>query len=125
MNARGFATGRHGRAVAWRYRAVVALAMLVMALRIGSTWTAFNDVIDEPYHIGAGIAMYEAGRHVYGIQHPPLPRLVGALALADARATRDAPEGWPRVDDLHAFEIGHRALLNGPRDYWDTLVRAR
>ena len=104
---------------------VVVLAMLVMALRIASTWRVFNDVIDEPYHIGAGIAMYEAGRHVYGIQHPPLPRLVGALPLVRSEVLSGEAELGRRADDLRAFDVGHRALLAGRLGYWDALVRAR
>ncbi len=100
--------------------------MLVMALRIGSTWRTFNDVIDEPYHLGAGVAMYEAGRHVYGVQHPPLPRLVGALPLVVTGADfSNAAKSDNVIDDLSAFNVGHRALLDGPLPYWEALVRAR
>ena len=104
---------------------LVVLAMVVMALRIGSTWTTFNDVIDEPYHLGAGIAMYDAGRHVYGIQHPPLPRLVGALPLVVRNVESGDAQIGQRVDDLRAFEVGHRALLGPAMRYWDALERAR
>jgi hypothetical protein len=52
-----------------------------MVARIVSTYHVFSDVIDEPYHIGAGVGMYMSGRHAYGVQHPPLPRLVAALPL--------------------------------------------
>ena len=105
---------------------VVVAAMLVMAVRIGAAWRTFNDVIDEPYHIGAGVAMYEAGRHVHGIQHPPLPRLVGALPLiASGVDYPDIAEVGKVVEDLEAFNTGHWALLESQRPYWDVLVRAR
>ena len=108
-----------------RYPLVVAAAMLLMSLRIGATWRTFSDVIGEPFHIGAGLAMYQAGRHVYGIQHPPLPRLIGALPLVRSGVTSGEADAGRRVDDLHAFEVGHRALLDGRLGYWDALVRAR
>jgi hypothetical protein len=119
MNAARKRLGRH-------YPLIVALAMFVMALRIGATWRVFNDAIDEPYHIGAGVAMYEARRHIYGIQHPPLPRLVGALPLVVRSGVNSGEAGLGRrVDDLRAFEVGHRVLLAGPLGYWDALLRAR
>src|SRR5687767_6115266 len=102
---------------------VVVAATLVMALRIGATWRTFNDDIDEPYHIGAGIAMYETGRHVHGIQHPPLSRLVGVLPLVPGGV--NYPETPTAIHDLRAFDVGHWALMDGPVPYWDALVRAR
>ena len=56
-------------------------AIALMVGRIVSMHQVFSDVIDEPYHIGAGVGMYMSGRHAYGGQHPPLPRLVAALPL--------------------------------------------
>ena len=60
---------------------VVSAAIAVMIAHIVATYHVFNDVIDEPYHIGAGVGMFQSGRHTYGVQNPPLPRLAGALPL--------------------------------------------
>jgi hypothetical protein len=105
--------------------AIVAGAVVVMCLRVASTWTAFNDTIDEPYHIGAGVAMIEAKRHVYGIQHPPLPRLVAAIPLVLSGVRSGDPNLGAETSDLAGFDVGHRVLSKGELPYWSALVRAR
>ncbi len=107
------------------YPAIVIAAAVVMAIRIGAVWHVFNDIIDEPYHLGSGVAALEAKRHVYGIQHPPLPRLVAALPLYVAGVrSGDAMLGQV-VDDLRAFEVGHDVLMRGRLPYWVALILAR
>lgn len=96
-----------------------------MALRIAATWHVFNDVIDEPYHIGSGLAMLQGHRHVYGIQHPPLPRVVAAVPLYLAGVRCTDPKLGTIVDDLRGFDIGHEVLLRGRYSYWQTLIMAR
>jgi hypothetical protein len=105
---------------------ITSLAIIVMIARLVSTYQVFNDVIDEPYHIGAGIGMFESKRHAFGIQHPPLPRLVGALPLVLAGVGDEIARGTTTIQpDLSAFEVGHRVLLRGELSYWSALTRAR
>lgn len=105
---------------------ITTLAILVMVARIVSTCHIFNDVIDEPYHIGAGVGMFEARRHAFGIQHPPLPRLVGALPLVWSGVGDDVARNTREVQpDLTAFEVGHRVLMHSDLPYWSVLTRAR
>lgn len=105
---------------------ITAVAILVMLARIVLTYHAFNDVIDEPYHIGAGVGMLDSGRHIFGIQHPPLPRIVGAVPLVLSGVHDDIARQTTTVQpDLSAFEVGHRVLMHGKLPYWSALTRAR
>jgi len=105
---------------------ITAVAILVMLARIAVTYGVFNDVIDEPYHIGAGVGMLDSGRHVFGIQHPPLPRIVGAIPLVLSGVHDDIARQTTSIQpDLSAFEVGHRVLMHGKLPYWSALTRAR
>jgi hypothetical protein len=108
------------------YPVLSAAAIVVMVARIVSTYGVFNDTIDEPYHIGAGIGLYEARKHIHGVQHPPLPRLVGALPLVLSGVGSPQDRGIKTVQiDLVAFQVGHAALLRSELPYWSVLTRAR
>src|SRR5690349_6067616 len=93
---------------AWRRRcsaAVVALAIVIMIARIVSTYQVFSDTTDEPYHVGAGVALYEAHKHVQGTQTPPLPRLVAGLPLVLGGVESPADRGRTTVqNDIDAFD---------------------
>lgn len=107
-------------------RWVVLLAMAIMVARIVPTYTVFNDTIDEPYHLGAGLCLLQTGKLWRGYQHPPLTRLLAALPvyLSGVRDTADRNLRKYR-DDVSAFDVGHPALLNSDIGYWQVLTRAR
>jgi hypothetical protein len=105
---------------------LVGVAIAVMVVRIGLTWRVFSDVIDEPYHIGAGVSMYEARKLVRGIQSPPLPRLVGALPLMLSGIRWPQDRGLTTIQtDLNAFDVGKPVLSQSQLSYWSVLTRAR
>lgn len=121
-----FARGERSSSRHWFWPALTTTAIVVMSARIIATYPVFNDTVDEPYHIGAGMGMLESGRHVHGVQHPPLARLVAAIPLwlrgvRSPEARGDDSAQW----DLVAFEIGHRVLLNSSLQYWSALTTAR
>ncbi|WP_428936961.1 glycosyltransferase family 39 protein [Fontivita pretiosa] len=110
----------------WIHPTIILVAIVVMVARIGSTWPIFNDTVDEPYHLGSGVALLEARRHVHGIQHPPLARLVAAIPLWLSGVR--LPEPWRDSTihaDIDAFDVGDRLLMHGPWPYGTMLTRAR
>src|SRR3954470_11281880 len=110
----------------WIYPTLTAIAVFVMVARVVSTYHVFNDTVDEPYHIGAGIGMLEARKHIEGTQHPPLARLVAAIPLYLSGVEYPPDRGVKTVQwDLTAFEIGHDILLHSKLPYWSALTRAR
>src|SRR5262252_8844463 len=110
----------------WIYPTLTVAAVVVMVVRIVSTYHVFNDTLDEPYHIGAGIGLLEAKKHIEGTQHPPLARMIAAIPLYRSGVEYPADRGNRTVQwDLNAFNIGHAALVKGPLPYWSVLTRAR
>src|SRR4051812_11450020 len=108
------------------YPTLTAAAIVVMVLRIVSTYHVFNDTIDEPYHIGAGIGLLEAKKHIEGTQHPPLARMIAAIPLYLSGVEYPRDRGLKIVQwDLTAFDIGHHVLLHSKLPYWSVLTRAR
>jgi hypothetical protein len=107
-------------------RAVAALAAAVALLRVALSIPVFTNTVDEPFHIAAGVALWDVGKHTLGVEHPPLPRLVAALPLylsgvrlpADARdcTVRSEPETLAR---------GTRILFESALSYEQVLDRAR
>lgn len=109
------------------YPWIAAIAVVVMLARCWDTTRHFSHTWDEPYHIGAAVALYESHRHVVDITHPPLPWLVAGIPLKlsgieapelrSIRAARKLQDSWqPGRDILFAA---------GPEHYWKVLTRAR
>src|SRR3954451_12143478 len=110
----------------WIYPTLTAIAVFVMVARVVSTYHVFNDTVDEPYHIGAGIGMLEARKHIEGTQHPPLARLVAAIPLYLSGVEYPPDRGLKTVQwHFTAFEVGHHVLLHSQLAYWSVLTRAR
>src|SRR3954447_18146296 len=75
------------RVVAWtrahdRIWPAVAIAATVVALvRIALTISVFTNTVDEPFHIAGAVGLYDMHKLVYGVEPPPLPRLVAGFSL--------------------------------------------
>lgn len=60
-------------------RLLVVLLLLVPLARVAATYPVFSQVLDEPYHVGAGFQWLSEGRYDLDAQHPPLARVLFAL----------------------------------------------
>jgi hypothetical protein len=111
----------------WFWVCLAAVATIVFIVRSGSAIHTFSQTFDEPYHIGAGLAIYEARGHVAGVQHGPIARIVAALPLyiAGVRAPLDSTNRHEVRKEGTAFEMGEAALFDGKTPYWRVLTLAR
>ncbi|HEY8665541.1 MAG TPA: glycosyltransferase family 39 protein [Tepidisphaeraceae bacterium] len=101
------------------------LAGIIMLARAGAGIGVFTHTYDEPYHVGAAVGLWEAGRATEGIQHPPLVRLlVGAVLKASGISIPAERQGIIH-NDLRAYDLGEEVLFRGPVPYWQVLVRCR
>lgn len=94
--------------------AVVGIA-LVFLLRVAGPISTLSQVVDEPYHVGSAVALWEARAHVLGVQHPPLPRWVAAVPLVAMGAELPEYRGTTasRKEDA-AFDAGVKVLCGEP-----------
>lgn len=100
-----------------RWTAVaVAILTLIAIARIAATWRIFNQTVDEPIHVAAGMQWLDEGRYDLDVEHPPLPRILFALDawLHGAHVQQE----WDRV--ARGSEIFYR---NG--EYLRNLAAAR
>lgn len=107
------------------YPLLAILAACILVVRCISPIFRFSPTIDEPYHIGSAVCLYESGRATVGAQHPPLARWVAGLPLrlmgvqwADARDNLVVVE-YP------AFGIGQDILYSGQLPHQKMLAMAR
>jgi 4-amino-4-deoxy-L-arabinose transferase-like glycosyltransferase len=108
---------------------LVAVAIVLLCVRMALTWAVFSDTSDEPYHISAAVSLFEAHKLVQGAQHPPLPRILPGLVLY-ASGVRYPPDRGNKtihgdLELLDSFVAGNEELLHSPISYWQVLVRAR
>jgi dolichyl-phosphate-mannose--protein O-mannosyl transferase len=108
---------------------LVGVAIVILCARVAATWRVFSDTADETYHLAAAISLFEAGKLVEGIQHPPLPRMLPGLVLY-ASGVRYPPDRGNKFihGDLvptDSFDAGNELLLHSPISYWQVLIRAR
>ena len=80
----------------WIAQPRVFLALCVLLIAVGmlrSSWATRLDgfTIDEPWHITAGVAYLRTGEYYLNPEHPPLVKLVSALALPRRAFRFDAP----------------------------------
>jgi hypothetical protein len=75
-----------------RWRIVTALVACLGVIGVISTFPVFNQTFDEPAHLAAGMEWLSRGVYLYEAQHPPLPRIAGAIVpyLAGARSLGNA-----------------------------------
>lgn len=115
----------------WRNPLVyVPLLLLICALyvvRLAPYATTWSHTVDEPYHVGSAVAIYESRAHTLGVQHPPLPRLVMGLPLVlmGAELPNHRDTTMTRKEDA-AYEAGTQVLFSdGGKHYWSYLRAAR
>jgi 4-amino-4-deoxy-L-arabinose transferase-like glycosyltransferase len=97
--------------------AIGALILIGMAVAVVSgTWATFTATYDEPFHIACGMQWIDKGVYIYGVEHPPLARIVLALGpyLKGARSCSQ-----PQAT------IEGNAILYSLNNYWSTLASAR
>src|SRR5947207_5522155 len=109
----------------WSYPWIAILAGAVMLARSIVVICTFNHTIDEPYHIGSAVVLYEAHKLTAGAQHPPLARLVAGLPLILQGVRLPAARGEYIVVEYPAFDIGQQILFSGQLSYWRMLISAR
>jgi hypothetical protein len=65
----------------WRLFLPLAVALIV-AGAVRSSWATRRDgfTVDEPWHVTAGVAYLRTGEYYLNPEHPPLVKLVAALA---------------------------------------------
>src|ERR1700751_1109507 len=85
----------------WMAQPRVFLALCIVLTAVGmfrSSWATRLDgfTIDEPWHITAGVAYSRTGEYYLNPEHPPLVKLVSALALPRRLFRFDAP---PQLND--------------------------
>ena len=99
-------TARANAALAFlerRSRLLAFLLVLIGSLRIVSTYTVFNHVLDEPEHLAYGMAWWEGRAVGPPTEHTPLARAAAALGpyLLGIRAPRQS--GAPSPEFVAAF----------------------
>ncbi|WP_428939003.1 hypothetical protein [Fontivita pretiosa] len=126
-----------GSPSAWRFAIIASLTRAapwialvcgtIAIVRMAMTIPVFNNIVDEPFHIGAAVALYDMRKHVYGVEHPPLPRLVAGLPLYLSGV--HLPQRWRTrtiANEPQSCEAGAAVLFdNGQLPYRQTLHRAR
>ena len=63
-----------------RYLLAAILLIIIGIARISVTYPIFNQTYDEPAHIAAGMEYLDHGTFRYETQHPPLARIMTAIA---------------------------------------------
>src|SRR5215212_2638230 len=111
----------HHRSYPW----IAGLAGAVMLARVISAIFTFNHTIDEPYHIGSAVVLYEAKKLLIGAQHPPLVRLVAGLPLVLQGVRQPDARGEYVVIEFGGFDVGRKLLASGQLPYWRMLRSAR
>jgi hypothetical protein len=107
------------------YPLLAILGACIFVVRCVPGIFQFSPTIDEPYHIGAAVCLYESGKATVGAQHPPLARVVAGIPL------RLMGVHWPNARDnlvvveYPAFGIGQDILYSGQIPYQKMLVASR
>ena len=97
-------------------RMLVALLLVIFALRVADTYTVFNEITDENLHVATGLEYLEKRQYTLEAQHPPLARAVVAALPYFVMGFR-LPEG---------YSFGNRLWGDtGVADYWLALSLAR
>ncbi len=108
------------------YPIIATCATIIMLARCASTTQTFNHTIDEPFHIGAAIGLYDAHKHIVDMTHPPLPWLVVGIPLKAMGVAVPELHGDKVVMDFdQSAEVGRRVLFDQPHNYWTILTVAR
>ena len=109
----------------WSYPLIATLAAVVMLARVVLVTNVYNNTIDEPYHIGSAVVLWEAKQLTVGAQHPPLARwVIGAPLFAQGVRYPEARDEYVVVE-YPGFDIGRQLLFSGKLPYWRMLLAAR
>ena len=110
----------------WLYSYVVAAAVVVAVVRCGLTVGVFNHTTDELAHIAGAVGLYESGRNVYMVEHPPLQRLIVGAVLRTAGVRYEPARGLVDVQARDEANVaGERIVFRGSVPYWRVLAIAR
>lgn len=93
-------------------RLLAALVIVLSLARIALTYRVFNQTVDEPVHVAAGMQWLASGEYSLDAQHPPLPRVLFALGPYLAGAT--VPAGADVVAQGNAVLEQHLTLARLP-----------
>jgi 4-amino-4-deoxy-L-arabinose transferase-like glycosyltransferase len=99
------------------YILLIALMIVIGCLRIFSTYSAFWQTWDEPFHIAAGMEWLDKGQYTYERFHPPLARVMSALGLY--------LNGIRGVSNLSSPWVEGSAILQAGGNYEQNLTLAR
>lgn len=99
------------------------LALLACA-RVVSTYDVFNETVDEPDHIGAGMELLQFGTYTYERLHPPLARIAVALGPYLHGNRLEAQRDGNIVGDSWIVHDGS-VMLHQKGDYWTVLALGR
>jgi hypothetical protein len=64
-----------------RYALVAVLLVIIASARIVSTYHVLSHTMDEPIHLGAGMQWLAKGDYTWDPTHPPLARVMSAVAV--------------------------------------------
>src|SRR5262245_26339014 len=106
----------------WSYPLIALFAGIVMIFRIVSTTVVFSHTIDEPYHIGGAVVLWESKSATVAAQHPPLARWAIGLPLMLRGIRYPAAKENYVVSDFAGFGIGYDVLFGGQLPYRTILV---
>ncbi len=96
-----------------------------MLARVVAVTYVYNNTVDEPYHIGSAMVLWETKQLVVGAQHPPLARWVIGLPLVLQGMSFPEARGEYVVVEYPGFAIGQELLFSGKLPYWYMLTAAR
>ena len=109
----------------WSYPLIALLAGAVMLARCVHVSRVYSNTVDEPYHIGSAMVLWESKKLVVGAQHPPLVRWVIALPLVMQGVQYPEARDEYVVVEYPGFGIGQQILFSGQLPYWRMLMAAR
>jgi hypothetical protein len=109
----------------WSYPLIALLAGVIAIARVVATTHVFNHTIDEPYHIGSAVVLWEARTLTVGAQHPPLARWVIGLPLIAQGLRLPEARGEYVVVEYPGYSIGNDLLFSHKLPYWRILTAAR
>jgi hypothetical protein len=111
----------------WFYRTMAVCAAAIMIVRAALTIPIFTNAWDEPFNIGAAVAIYDVKKHVMNTEHPPLVPLVAGLPLHLSGV--HLPPGYHSTAVVAGGAVTMPAatqiMFHGPLPYRELLSRAR
>lgn len=108
------------------YPIIAAIAVIVMLVRCQMTVGVFTHTNDEPFHIAAGLGLYEAHKHVVDATHPPVAWLVSGAALRWKGVDVPQLHQQTSVMDFAKIDaVASQSLFEQKLSYWTILTTAR